>query len=75
MQTIEQFIEGRVSRRLKAEERALIRLEKREARAEKLIGTIVRGGIEVSYIWPQGGKYKEGREYELVAFLVRNNYV
>ena len=75
MQNIEQFLESRVSRRIKAEDRALTRLEKREARAEKLIGTIVREGKEVSYIWPQGGKYKEGREYELVAFLVRNNYV
>ena len=75
MQNIEQFLESRVSRRIKAEDRALTRLEKREARAEKLIGTIVRNGNEVSYIWPQGGKYKEGRYFELVSFLVRNNYV
>ena len=75
MQTLEQFLDNRVSRRLKAEERALTRLEKREARAEKLIGSIVREGEEVNYIFPQGGKYKEGRHFELVAFLVRNNYV
>ena len=75
MQTLEQFLDNRVSRRLKAEERALTRLEKREARAEKMIGIIVRDGEEVSYIWPQGGKYQEGRYFELVAFLVRNNYV
>jgi len=75
MQNIEQFLESRVSRRIKAGDRALTRLEKREARAEKLIGTIVREGEEVSYIFPQGGKYKEGRHFDLVAFLVRNNYV
>jgi hypothetical protein len=75
MQNIEQFIEGRISRRMKAEEKALTRLEKREARAEKMVGTIVRNGDEVSYIWPQGGKYQEGRYFELVSFLVRNNYV
>jgi len=75
MQNIEQFLESRVSRRIKAGDRALTRLEKREARAEKLVGTILRDGQEVSYIYPQGGKYKEGRHFELVAFLVRNNYV
>jgi hypothetical protein len=75
MQNIEQFIEGRISRRMKAEEKALTRLEKREARAEKMVGTIVRNGDEVSYIWPQGGKYQEGRYFDLVSFLVRNNYV
>ena len=75
MQNIEQFLESRVSRRIKAGDRALTRLEKREARAEKLVGTILRDGQEVSYIYPQGGKYKEGRHFDLVAFLVRNNYV
>jgi len=45
--TIEQFLDNRISRRLKAEERALTRLEKREARAEKLVGTILRDGEEV----------------------------
>jgi hypothetical protein len=75
MQNIEQFLESRVSRRIKAGDRALTRLEKREARAEKLIGSILRDGQEVSYIYPQGGKYKEGRYFDLVAFLVRNNYV
>jgi hypothetical protein len=75
MQTIEQVIDSRINRRIKAGDRALTRLEKREARAEKLIGSIVREGEEVSYIFPQGGKYKEGRHFDLVAFLVRNNYV
>jgi hypothetical protein len=75
MQTIEQVIDSRINRRLKAEEKVLTRLEKREARAEKLIGTILRNGKEVSYIFPQNGKYKEGRHFDLVAFLVRNNYV
>ena len=72
---LERFIEGRISRRVKAEEKALTRLEKREALAEKLVGTVVRNGDEVSYIWPQGGKYQEGRYFDLVSFLVRNNYV
>ena len=35
----------------------------------------LRDGKTVYYVSPQGGKYREGSRLELVAFLVRNNYV
>lgn len=74
MQTIEQQIESRVSRKIKSDDRAITRLERREAAAEKLVGTLVRNGKNVSYVWPQGGKYREGITRDLVDFLIRNNY-
>jgi len=74
MQNIEQFIEARVSRRIKAEDRALTRLERREARAEKMIGTLIRDGKNINYVMPQGGQYREGQRHDLVAFLIRNNH-
>ena len=74
MQNIEQFIESRISRRIKAQDRALTRLERREARAEKMIGTLIREGKEVYYAMPQGGQYREGQRHDLVAYLIRNNH-
>ena len=74
MQNIEQFIEARVSRRIKAEDRALTRLERREARAEKMIGTLIRDGKEINYTMPMNGQYREGKRHDLVAYLIRNNH-
>ncbi|MHC2876632.1 hypothetical protein ACUXLG_005675 [Ralstonia sp. 121560039-2] len=74
MDSIYQHLEARQRRRLAAEHRFLCRMEKREAAAEKMIGELVRDGKEVLYVWPQGGKYREGSHGELIAFLLRNNY-
>lgn len=49
-------------------------LGKREEAAEAMVGQLVRDGKIVFYVWPQGGKYREGTRLELIAFLVRNNY-
>ena len=49
-------------------------MEKHEAIAEKMIGTLCRDGQEVYYVFPQGGKYREGSWYELISFLIRNKY-
>lgn len=62
------------SRRMAAEDRYLKRMEHREAAAERHIGELVRGGRQLLYIWPQGGKYREGSRLDLVAFLIRNHY-
>lgn len=39
-----------------------------------MIGELCREGKTVYYVWPQGGKYREGSVSELIAFLLRNNY-
>jgi hypothetical protein len=74
MQTIEQFIESRVSRSIKMQDRTLARLDRREAAAEQQVGTLIRDGKQINYVMPQGGKYREGSKSDLVAFLLRNNY-
>lgn len=66
-----QQLEARQARRMAAEDRFLARMEKREAEAEKMIGELNSGKC---YVFPVGGKYREGTRYELVAFLIRNNY-
>lgn len=67
--------EAKQSRRMHAEDRYLTRIARREREAEKMVGTLIRDGREINYIMPIGGKYQEGDFFELVAFLVRNNYV
>lgn len=62
------------SRRMAAEDRFLGRMERRWDAAEKMIGELVRDGKAVLYVWPQGGKYREGSRSNLVDFLIRNNY-
>lgn len=69
---IEQQLQATQSRRMAAQDRFLARLEKREAVAEQMIGELSSGKC---YVWPQGGKYREGNRADLIAFLVRNNYV
>ncbi len=57
-----------------AEARFLEQREKREQAAEQMIGELCRDGKTVYYVWPQGGKCREGSVSELIAFLLRNNY-
>jgi hypothetical protein len=64
--------EAKQARRMHAQDRYLTRLEKREAQADKMVGELLSG---LCYVFPVGGKYREGTRGELVAFLVRNNYV
>lgn len=70
----EQMLDASQARRMAAEDRYLARLEERESAAEKMLGTLVRDGKEVCYVFPVGGKYREGTAGELVRFLIRNNY-
>lgn len=66
-----QELEARQNRRMAAEDRYLARMEKREDAAEQMIGELNSGRC---YVWPVGGKYREGTRGELIAFLIRNNY-
>lgn len=68
---IDQQLEARQSRRMAAQDKFFDRLEKREAAAEQMIGELSGGKL---YVWPQGGKYREGTRSELIAFLIRNKY-
>jgi hypothetical protein len=69
---IEQQLEANQNRRMAAQDRALSHLEKRENAAEKMIGELSNGKF---YIYPVGGKYRESKsQYELISFLIRNNY-
>jgi hypothetical protein len=65
-------------RRLANEHRFLERMERRdammarrEARADQMIGELNSGKL---YVYPVGGKYREGTRKELIAFLLRNKY-
>lgn len=74
---IHQQLEGNQNRRMANQARALRswdELNEREDKAEEMLGQLQRAGKTVFYVWPQGGKYREGTRLELVAFLVRNNY-
>ncbi len=68
---IDQQLNATQARRMASNDRYLARLERREAEAEKMIGELASGKY---YVWPQGGKYREGTRYELVQFLIRNKY-
>ncbi|MFH0134868.1 hypothetical protein ACGLHS_31965 [Variovorax sp. VaC1] len=71
---IHRQLAGNQARRMAAEDRYLERMERRELAAERQIGELVREGRQLLYIWPQGGKYREGTRIDLVAFLIRNHY-
>lgn len=70
--TIEQQLEGRQLRRMKAEDRFLAKQDKKWAAAGKMIGELSSGKF---YVFPVGGKYKEGMYGELALYLIRNHYV
>jgi hypothetical protein len=73
--SFEELLERKHEARLRREDKFLARTEKIEARAERLIGELVRDGREVLYVWPAGGTYREGSRPELISFLIRNHYV
>ncbi len=63
------------SARLANEARGWERMYKREDAAEALVGELCRDGETIYYINLRNGKTKEGFKSELIAFLVRNDYV
>lgn len=76
MQTIEQHLNARETRRLASEHRALIRAEKLEATAERMIGELCKNGATMYYCWPNGGRYFESTSHTAVVdYLMRNKFV
>ena len=67
----ERHLEAVQSRRLAAEARYLDRIEKREAAADAMIGELNSGKL---YVYPVGGRYREGTRRDLINFLIRNRY-
>ena len=74
MRDIEAQLETRQLRRMRAEPQQIARLDRRIADAEQQIGELCREGRKVLYVFPVGGKYREGNRADLIAFLIRNNY-
>lgn len=75
---IHQQLEANQNRRMASERRFLAGLDAlnaREDEAESMLGNLVRDGKVVYYVFPVGGRYREGSRLDLIAFLVRNNYV
>ncbi len=73
---IETWFNAREARRLKAEDKALGRIIRLEAKAEPMIGELCREGKTVWYVWPVGGTYRESASRaDLIDFLIRNKYV
>jgi len=64
----------RHARRVRSDDRAWSRFCARSDRAEVMIGELVREGRTVHYIFPVGGKYREGHRINLMDFILRNNY-
>lgn len=69
---LDRMLDRREAARLRVDERAAERLEHREREAEKMIGELNSGKC---YVYPAGGKYREGTRGELIRFLIRNRYV
>ena len=74
MKNIHQQLEGNQNRRMASQSRFLNNIDSREENAEKMLAELLRDGKTIYYVWPQGGRYREGGRLELVAFLIRNNY-
>lgn len=78
---LNQQLDTRELRRLRAEDRYLTRLEKLEKKAAPLIGELCREGQTVYYVNLANnrgftGKTKESNSHtELVNYLIRNKYV
>jgi len=73
---MERMLENRFSRRCLAEDRAMSRRERLEARAEKMIGELCRDGRTVYYVVQTNGKVREANwKSDLVDFLIRRKYV
>ena len=68
---INKQLDARHARRLRAEDKFLRGIDRREAVAEGMIGELSGGRC---YVFPVGGKYREGTRSQLVAFLIRNRY-
>jgi hypothetical protein len=72
--TDEERLEARERAIFRSGDRFMDRMERRWKAAEEMIGELCREGRAVFYVFPVGGKYREGSRSNLVDFLIRNNY-
>lgn len=72
---IDAMLNNRELRRAKAEDRWVEKMDRLYPLAESMIGELCREGKTVYYIYPVGGRYREGNYFDLVNFLIRNRYV
>lgn len=72
--SFDELMERRIDARIRRDDRQAEKIAKREDKAERMIGELVRNGETVHYIFPEGGKYREGTKADLIAFLLRNHY-
>lgn len=71
---VEAMLEAKSARRNRHDDKMNAKLVLREDAAESMVGTLIRDGKTISYVMP-GGRYREGGRLDLIAFLIRNNYV
>ena len=73
--TDDERMDARDRARCRAEAKAVDRLDRQLDAADRLIGELCRNGQPVLYVWPAGGKYREGKRLELISHLIRNRYI
>jgi hypothetical protein len=74
IRTADREFEIKDNRRARNEDRAWNRICAEFDRAEPMIGTLIRDGKTIHYVWPVGGKYREGSKADLINYLIRNNH-
>ena len=67
----DQMLDAKANRREAAQAKYHDQMMRREEKAENMIGELANGEF---YVYPIGGKYKQGKKIDLVSYLVRNNY-
>ena len=68
---LEAEIDRRIMARIKRDDAAVDRMERRERAADAMIGELSSGKL---YVFPVGGKYREGTRHELTQYLLRNGW-
>jgi hypothetical protein len=71
MNNLDEKLDKKMARRMRFESRYLDKINRREDIAERMIGELSNGNF---YVYPVGGKYREGSKTELIEFLLRNKY-
>ena len=72
--TFEAIIDTRTVTRDNRDYTTFLRFATREGNAAEQLGALIRDGKTVYYVWPAGGRYREGTRSELVSYLIRNQY-
>ncbi|HSJ40317.1 MAG TPA: hypothetical protein VK955_04615 [Xanthobacteraceae bacterium] len=69
--SFEESLERKHEARMRRDEKAFERLCAREDAAAAMVGELASGK---HYVYPAGGRYREGTRRELIDFLIRNQY-